>query len=57
MDPLTRSHRLEDARAIARLLLAIAPDECAAGLAAILRLLDAAEGHSPASSTLTTSTN
>jgi hypothetical protein len=43
MYPLTLSHRLDDARAIARLLLAVAPDECAAGLTAILRLLDAAE--------------
>lgn len=49
MNALTRSHRLDDARAIARLMLAIAPDECAAGLTAILRLLDAAEAeaHAP----------
>jgi hypothetical protein len=43
MSALTLSHRLDDARAIARLLLVVAPDECAAGLTAILRLLDAAE--------------
>ncbi len=44
MDALTRALRLDDARAVAGLLLAVAPEECAAGLAAILRLLDAAEG-------------
>ena len=58
MNALTRSHRLDDARAIARLMLAIAPDECAAGLLAILRLLDAAENSgaeaSPAVPTILT---
>ena len=49
MTALTRSHRLDDARAIARLLLAVAPDECSAGLLAILRLLDAAEAETAGS--------
>lgn len=44
MNDLIRAMRLDDARAIVGLLLATAPCECSAGLVAVLRLLDAAEG-------------